>query len=119
VRSLRSDVVTVNSGLAASMASILLAGGAKGKRFALPHSRTMIHQPLGGAQSQPEQAETQAKEILYWKKQLNQVLAQHTGQSLQQIEADTKQDFFMSAQEAKAYGIIDQVIDKQSLILQP
>jgi ATP-dependent Clp protease protease subunit len=112
MQSLRSDVVTVSMGLSASMGSILLAGGTKGKRLALRHSRIMIHQPLAGGQGRAADIEIQAKEILHWKRQLSQLLANLTGQPLERILADTGQDFFMSAQEAKAYGIIDKVVDK-------
>lgn len=119
MQSLRSDVVTVSLGLSASMASILLAGGTKGKRFALPHSRIMIHQPLAGAQVKAADIEIQAKEILYWKRQLSQLLANLTGQPLERILVDTGQDFFMSAQEAKAYGIIDKVVDELPSFSQP
>jgi ATP-dependent Clp protease, protease subunit len=106
------DVSTICVGLAASMGAFLLSAGAKGKRMSLPNSRIMIHQPLGGAQGQATDIEIQAKEILYLKKQLNLHLANHTGQPLDRIEEDTDRDFFMSAQEAKEYGLIDQVIDR-------
>lgn len=104
------DVVTICYGLAASMGAFLLTAGAAGKRMSLPHSRIMIHQPLGGAQGQAVDIEIQAKEILYHKRQLNELLAYHTGQSLEKLEADTERDFFMSAEDAKNYGLIDQVI---------
>lgn len=110
MRSLKSDVVTVSMGEASSMASILLAGGTKGKRFALPNSRIMIHQPLGGTWGQATAVEIEVKELLYLKKQLNGLLAGFTGQPLKRIELDTERDFYMSAQEAKAYGIVDKVI---------
>ncbi|MBW4469740.1 MAG: ATP-dependent Clp protease proteolytic subunit [Stenomitos rutilans HA7619-LM2] len=110
MRSLKSDVVTVSIGEASSMASILLAGGTKGKRLALPNSRIMIHQPLGGAGGQATEAEIEIKELLYQKKQLTQLLSQNTGQSLKRIATDTDRNFYMSAQEAKAYGIVDQVV---------
>lgn len=109
------DVVTICFGLAASMGAFLLSGGAQGKRMSLPSSRIMIHQPLGGAQGQAVDIEIQAKEILYHKRKLNELLAQHTGQPLERIEEDTERDFFMSAQEAKDYGLIDQVISRQNL----
>lgn len=109
------DVVTICYGLAASMGAFLLAGGAAGKRLSLPSSRIMIHQPLGGAQGQAVDIEIQAKEILYHKRTLNELLAYHTGQSFEKIEADTERDFFMSADEAKAYGLIDQVVSRQGL----
>lgn len=107
------EVCTICVGLAASMGAFLLSAGAKGKRMSLPHSRIMIHQPLGGAQGQASDIAIQAKEILYHKKQLNQYLAQQTGQPLERIEEDTERDFFMSAEEAKNYGLIDQVIARR------
>lgn len=116
---IRPDVCTICVGLAASMGAFLLSAGAKGKRMSLPHSRIMIHQPLGGAQGQAADIEIQAREILYLKKQLNQALADHTGQPLERIEQDTERDFFMSAHEAKDYGLIDQVIDRQSVGSRP
>lgn len=114
MQQIRPDVVTICYGLAASMGAFLLAGGAKGKRMSLPSSRIMIHQPIGGVQGQAVDIEIQAKEILYHKRMLNELLAQHTGQPLEKIEADTERDFFMSAAEAKEYGLIDQVISRQS-----
>ena len=110
---IRPDVSTICVGLAASMGAFLLSAGAKGKRMSLPHSRIMIHQPLGGAQGQATDIEIQAKEILYHKRQLNEFLAQHTGQPIEKIEEDTERDFFMSAEESKNYGLIDQVIDRR------
>jgi ATP-dependent Clp protease, protease subunit len=115
MQQIRPDVVTICFGLAASMGAFLLAGGAKGKRMSLPSSRIMIHQPSGGAQGQSADIEIQAREILYLKKRLNEMLASHTGQTLERIEADTERDFFMSAEEAKTYGLIDQVVTKQML----
>jgi ATP-dependent Clp protease protease subunit len=115
MQQVRPDVVTICYGLAASMGAFLLAGGAKGKRLSLPSSRIMIHQPLGGAQGQAVDIEIQAKEILYHKRTLNELLAYHTGQPLEKIEADTERDFFMSAEEATAYGLIDQVVSRQNL----
>ncbi|MEB3181010.1 MAG: ATP-dependent Clp endopeptidase proteolytic subunit ClpP [Nostocaceae cyanobacterium] len=115
MQQIRPDVVTICFGLAASMGAFLLAAGKSGKRMSLPNSRIMIHQPLGGAQGQAVDIEIQAKEILYIKGELNQLLANHTGQPLERIEADTERDFFMSAAEAKNYGLIDQVISKQNL----
>ncbi len=109
----RPDVCTICVGLAASMGAFLLSAGAKGKRMSLPHSRIMIHQPLGGAQGQATDIEIQAKEILYHKQRLNEFLAQHTGQPIERIEQDTERDFFMSAGEAKDYGLIDQVIERR------
>jgi ATP-dependent Clp protease protease subunit len=115
IQQIRPDVVTICFGLAASMGAFLLAAGTAGKRMSLPDSRIMIHQPLGGAQGQAVDIEIQAREILYHKSKLNQLLAQHTGQPLERVEADTERDFFMSAQEAKNYGLIDQVISRQNL----
>jgi ATP-dependent Clp protease protease subunit len=115
MQQIRPDVVTICFGLAASMGAFLLTAGAAGKRMALPSSRIMIHQPLGGAQGQAVDIEIQAKEILYHKRTLNTLLAQHTGQPIEKIEADTERDFFMSAAEAKDYGLIDQVITRQNL----
>lgn len=109
------DVVTICYGLAASMGAFLLAGGAAGKRMALPSSRIMIHQPLGGAQGQAIDIEIQAKEILYLKQTLNELLAHHTGQPLDKIQVDTERDFYMSAAQSKDYGLIDQVITRQDL----
>lgn len=106
-----SDVRTVCIGHASSMASLLLAAGTKGKRSALPNSRIMMHQPLGGAQGQSRDIEIQAREILLIKDRLNDIYARHTGQPLEQIEKDTDRDFHMSATEAKTYGIIDNVIE--------
>ena len=110
---IRPDVCTICVGLAASMGAFLLSAGAKGKRMSLPNSRMMIHQPLGGAQGQATDIEIQAKEILYLKKLLNQHLANHTSQSLEKITEDTERDFFMSAEDAKDYGLIDQVIERR------
>ncbi|MBF2077299.1 MAG: ATP-dependent Clp endopeptidase proteolytic subunit ClpP [Synechococcales cyanobacterium T60_A2020_003] len=116
---IRPDVCTICVGLAASMGAFLLSAGAKGKRMSLPHSRIMIHQPLGGAQGQATDIEIQAREILYLKQKLNHYLAQHTGQPIERIEQDTERDFFMSAHEAMEYGLIDQVIDRQSVGSRP
>lgn len=115
MQQVRPDIVTICYGLAASMGAFLLSGGAAGKRMSLPSSRIMIHQPLGGAQGQAVDIEIQAKEILYHKRKLNELLAHHTGQALERIEIDTDRDFFMSAAEAKDYGLIDQVITRQNL----
>lgn len=104
------DVVTICFGVAASMGAFLLSGGAKGKRLALPNSRIMIHQPLGGAQGQAVEIEIQAKEILFLKKTLNSLLSEHTGQSLEKINEDTERDYFLSPEEAVQYGLIDKVI---------
>lgn len=106
----KPDVATMVVGMAASMGSILLAGGAKGKRYALPNSRVMIHQILGGAQGQASDIEIHAKEILSWKKQLNEILALHTGHKIDKIEKDADRDFFLKAEEAKDYGLIDEVM---------
>ncbi len=111
---IRSDVCTICTGLAASMGAFLLSAGAKGKRMSLPHSRIMIHQPLGGAQGQATDIEIQAKEILYHKRRLNEYLAEHTGKPYEQISEDTERDFFMSPEESKEYGLIDQVINRHS-----
>jgi len=115
----RPDVCTICLGLAASMGAFLLSAGAKGKRMSLPHSRIMIHQPLGGAQGQATDIEIQAREILYLKDCLNGYLADHTGQPIAKIQDDTERDFFMSAEEAKEYGLIDMVIDRRPSATQP
>ncbi len=115
MQQIRPDVVTICFGLAASMGAFLLCAGAKGKRLSLPSSRIMIHQPLGGAQGQATDIEIQAREILYHKSRLNEIIAHHTGQPIERIEADTERDFYMSAVEAKNYGIIDDVIERQSI----
>ncbi len=108
-----NDVATICMGQAASMAAVLMAAGAHGKRSALPHSRIMIHQPLGGSQGQAAMIEIYAKEILYMRDRLNEILANHTGQTIKKIAKDTDRDFFMSAEEAKAYGIVDKVIEQR------
>ncbi|OLP18208.1 ATP-dependent Clp endopeptidase, proteolytic subunit ClpP [Leptolyngbya sp. 'hensonii'] len=115
MQQIRPNVATICYGLAASMGAFLLSAGEPGKRMSLPSSRIMIHQPLGGAQGQAVDIEIQAKEILYHKRKLNDLLAQHTRQPLERIEADTERDFFMSAAEAKEYGLIDRVISSQPL----
>ena len=104
------DIVTICFGVAASMGAFLLSGGTKGKRLALPNSRIMIHQPLGGAQGQAVEIEIQAKEILYLKETLNKLLSEHTGQPLEKIVEDTERDYFLSPDEAVNYGLIDKVI---------
>ena len=109
---IRPNVVTICIGQAASMGAFLLSSGEKGKRYALPHARIMIHQPLGGAQGQATDIEIQAKEILRMKKELNEILASNTGQKLAKVEKDTDRDNFMSAEEAKTYGMIDEVLVK-------
>jgi len=111
---IKPDVSTLCMGIAASMGAFLLAAGAKGKRFALPNSRVMIHQPSGGAQGQATDIEIQAREILKLRESLNNILAERTGQSLEKIRADSERDYFMSADEARDYGLIDQVISKWS-----
>jgi ATP-dependent Clp protease protease subunit len=107
---LKTPISTICIGQAASMGALLLAAGNKGKRFALPNARIMIHQPLGGAQGQATDVEIQTKEILRIKKLLNEMMAKHTGQALAKIEKDTDRDFYMSAEEAAKYGLIDEVI---------
>jgi ATP-dependent Clp protease, protease subunit len=109
---IKSDVATICMGQAASMAALLLAAGAPGKRSALPHSRIMIHQPLGGSQGQATDIEIYTKEILTLRTELNKILIRHTGQPLDKIERDTDRNFFMSAEEAKTYRIVDKVITK-------
>ncbi|NES97449.1 MAG: ATP-dependent Clp endopeptidase proteolytic subunit ClpP [Desertifilum sp. SIO1I2] len=116
---IRPDVCTICVGFAASMGAFLLSAGAKGKRMSLPHSRIMIHQPLGGAQGQATDIEIQAKEILYHKERLNQLLAEHTGQPLERIQEDTERDFYMSAEDAMNYGLVDQVINRRPSATQP
>ena len=111
---IRSDVSTICIGQAASMGAVLLACGAKGKRFALPNSRVMIHQPSGGAQGQQTEIAIVAKEILYIRDRLNQILADKTGQKIDKIQEDTERDNFMSAEEACAYGIVDQVVQTRA-----
>lgn len=112
---IRSDVSTICLGQAASMGAFLLAAGAKGKRMALPHSRVLIHQPLGGAQGQATDIEIQAAEIVRIKKSLNEILANNTGQSIKKIEKDTDRDYIMTPQEALEYGMIDKVVSKEIL----
>jgi len=114
VNFLQCDVVTYCVGMAASMATVLLAAGTPGKRYALPNSRVMMHQPSGSATGQTSDIAIQAREILNWRKTLNEVLARHTGQTPAQIEKDSDRDYFLSAREAKAYGIVDHVIDLKS-----
>ena len=110
MRFVKCDVATYCLGQAASMGSLLLAAGTKGKRYSLPNARVMIHQPWGGTQGTASDIHIQAKEILKLKEQLNKILASHTGKSIEQIEKDTDRDYFMSAEEAKNYGIVDQVV---------
>jgi ATP-dependent Clp protease protease subunit len=110
----KPDVSTMCMGMAASMGAFLLAAGAKGKRIALPNSRIMIHQPSGGAQGQASDIEIQAREILKLRESLNKILSDRTGQPLEKIRNDSERDYFMSGQEAKEYGLIDQVLEKRS-----
>jgi len=110
---IKSDVSTYCIGMAASMGALLLASGAKGKRHSLPHSRIMIHQPLGGAKGQASDIEIQAREILYLKERLNGILAHHSGKGIDQVRKDTDRDNYLSAQEAVEYGLIDKVVEKR------
>ena len=110
---IKPDVSTLCMGMAASMGAFLLAAGAKGKRFALPNSKIMIHQPLGGTQGQATDIEIHAREILKTREQLNRILAERTGQPLEKIQADTERDYYMSAEESANYGLIDKVIEKR------
>ena len=114
---IKPDVSTLCIGQAASMGALLLAAGEKGKRFCLPNSRVMIHQPLGGFQGQASDIEIHAKEILFLKERLNQILANHTGQTLKKIAADTDRDNFLSAEQSVEYGMVDQVISKRSQVV--
>ena len=109
----KPQISTVCIGQAASMGALLLAAGAKGKRYALPHARIMIHQPLGGFQGQATDVDIQAREILRMREELNNILAKHTGQSLKKIEKDTDRDFFMSGKQAQEYGLVDDVISNR------
>ncbi len=112
---IKPDVATICMGQATSMGALLLASGTKGKRYALPHSRVMIHQPLGGAQGQATDIDIQAREILKIRDSLNDILAKHTGQDIERIRKDTERDYFMGSEEAKEYGIVDRVISKREL----
>jgi len=112
---IKPDVATICMGQATSMGALLLASGTKGKRYALPHSRVMIHQPLGGAQGQATDIDIQAREILKIRDSLNQILASHTGQDIDKIRRDTERDYFMGSHEAKEYGIVDKVISKREM----
>lgn len=112
---IKPQVTTICMGQTTSMAALLLAAGEKGKRYALPHSRIMIHQPLGGAQGQASDIDIQAREILKMRDVLNQILAKHTGQDIEKIRVDTERDFFMSSEEALEYGIIDRVITTREM----
>jgi ATP-dependent Clp protease protease subunit len=119
---LQCDVVTYCIGMAASMSTVLLAAGTKGKRFALPNSRVMIHQPSGGAGGQATDIAIAAKEILRWRRTINEIIAKHTGKTVDQVEKDSDRDYYMSAPEAKAYGVVDHVVastrEAQSLAVQ-
>ncbi|MCS7233901.1 MAG: ATP-dependent Clp endopeptidase proteolytic subunit ClpP [Synergistetes bacterium] len=110
---IKADICTICIGQAASMAAVLLAAGTKGKRYALPHARIMLHQPLGGAQGQATDINIQAKEIMRLRALINEILVKHTGQSLERIERDTDRDFYMTSEDAKEYGIIDEVITRR------
>ena len=116
---IKPDVSTICIGQAASMGAVLLAGGAKGKRFCLPHSRMMIHQPLGGFQGQASDIDIHAREVLQTRERLNRILANHTGQSMEKIQLDTDRDNFMSGDAAVAYGLIDKVLDKRGEVAAP
>jgi ATP-dependent Clp protease protease subunit len=116
IRFLQCDVVTYCVGQAASMGTLLLAAGTPGKRFALPNSRVMIHQPVGGATGQTADITIAAREILRWRKKMNEVLAEHTGKNVADIERDSDRDYYMTAEEAVAYGIVDRVIEAKSQI---
>jgi ATP-dependent Clp protease protease subunit len=111
---IKPDVSTLCMGMAASMGAFLLTAGTKGKRFALPNSKIMIHQPLGGTQGQATEIEIHAREILKTREQLNRILADRTGQPLEKIERDTERDYYLSAAESADYGLIDKVIDKRA-----
>jgi len=110
----KSPVATICVGLAASMGAVLLAAGVPGRRYALPHAKVMIHQPWGGAQGEASDIAIQAQEILKTKRTINEILAKHTGQPLEKIERDTDRDYFLSAEEARAYGLIDQVVTREA-----
>lgn len=109
----KPSVATICIGQAASMGAVLLAGGAKGKRYALPHARVLIHQPLGGAQGQATDIEIQAREILRMREEINTIFTKHTGQDIEKIKVDTERDFYMTADQALKYGIIDQIVEKR------
>ncbi|OPX93434.1 MAG: ATP-dependent Clp protease proteolytic subunit [Syntrophorhabdus sp. PtaU1.Bin002] len=109
----KAPIVTMCIGQAASMGAVLLAGGTKGKRYALPHSRILIHQPLGGAQGQATDIDIQAREILRVREEINKIFTKHTGQPLEKIVLDTERDFFMTADQALEYGIIDKIVEKR------
>lgn len=113
---IKPDVSTICIGQAASMGAVLLAAGKKGKRFALPNSRVLLHQPAGGAQGQAVDIDIHAKEILRMRTVLNEIIAKHTGQTFERIEKDTDRDFILNAEEAKSYGIVDEVIEKRKTV---
>ncbi|MCM2322028.1 MAG: ATP-dependent Clp endopeptidase proteolytic subunit ClpP [Oligoflexia bacterium] len=113
---IKSDVCTYCIGMAASMGALLLTAGAKGKRYSLPHSRIMIHQPLGGAKGQASDIEIQAREILYLKDRLNAILSHHSGKTMEQVKKDTDRDNYLSAKEAVEYGLIDKVVEKRGVV---
>jgi ATP-dependent Clp protease protease subunit len=119
MRYVRTPVSTVCIGQAASMAAVLLAAGTQGKRFALPNSRIMIHQPLGGFRGQASDIEIQAREMMKLKERLNQILAQHTGQPMERVTKDTDRDYYMGGDEAKAYGLVDQVMERRPDVPKP
>jgi len=110
----KPPVATICIGQAASMAAVLLAGGEKGKRYALPHARVLIHQPLGGAQGQATDIDIQAREILRMREEINTIFTKHTGQDMEKIKQDTERDFFMTSEQALKYGIIDQIVEKRA-----
>jgi len=110
----KPEVATICIGQAASMGAVLLAGGAKGKRYALPHARVLIHQPLGGVQGQATDIDIQAREILRMREEINTIFTNHTGQDMERIRQDTERDFFMTAEQALKYGIIDQIVEKRA-----
>ena len=110
----KPPVATICIGQAASMAAVLLAGGAKNKRYALPHSRVLIHQPLGGVQGQATDIDIQAKEILRVREEINQIFVNHTGQDVEKIRVDTERDLYMTANQAREYGIIDEIMEKRA-----
>ena len=110
---IKPEVSTICMGMAASMASVLLAAGAKGKRFTLPYARVMIHQPLGGAQGQATEIEIHAREILRIRDEMNDIMAKHTGQSKEKIQIDTERDYYLTAVEAKAYGLVDEILTRK------
>jgi ATP-dependent Clp protease protease subunit len=110
IQHIEPPVSTICVGLAASIAAVILAGGAPGRRFCLPNAKTLIHQPLGGVQGQATEVQIMAKEILRTKERINQLLAKHTGQPLEKIERDTERDYWMNAEESKAYGLVDEIL---------